>query len=80
MAENENSDTPPENAQAGEGGAGEGSKKKKKLRSLKDHWALLAGAAVAGLVELLSLPPDDNFTIPLASGAAMHFIPLVSGA
>ena len=44
------------------------------------HWALLAGAAVAGLVELLPLPPDDNLTIPLASGAAMHFIPLASGA
>ena len=44
------------------------------------HWGLLAGAAVAGLVELLPLPPDDNFTIPLASGAAMHFIPLASGA
>ena len=38
------------------------------------HWGLLVGAAVAGLVELLPLPPDDNFTIPLVSGAAMHFL------
>ena len=38
------------------------------------HWGLLVGAAVAGLVELASLPPDDNLTIPLVSGAAMHFL------
>lgn len=38
------------------------------------HWGLLVGAAVAGLVELLPLPPDDNFTIPLVSGAAMHLL------
>ena len=34
-------------------------------------WALLAGAAIAALVELLPLPLDDNVTVPLISGAAM---------
>ena len=38
------------------------------------HWGLLVGAAVAALVELASLPPDDNLTIPLISGGAMHFL------
>ena len=38
------------------------------------HWGLLVGAAVAALVELASLPPDDNLTVPLISGAAMHFL------
>ncbi len=38
------------------------------------HWVLLVGAAVAALVELASLPPDDNLTVPLISGAAMHFL------
>ena len=38
------------------------------------HWGLVVGAAVAALVELVPLPPDDNFTIPLVSGAAMHFL------
>ena len=38
------------------------------------HWGLLAGAAVAALVELAPLPVDDNFTIPVVSGAAMHFL------
>ena len=36
------------------------------------HWGLLVGAAVAALVELASLPPDDNLTVPLISGSAMH--------
>ena len=36
------------------------------------HWALAAGAAIAGLVELAPLPVDDNLTIPLLSGAFMH--------
>lgn len=36
------------------------------------HWGLLAGAAVAGLVELAPLRVDDNLTIPLISGAFMH--------
>ena len=38
------------------------------------HWGLLVGAAVAALVELAPLPPDDNLTIPLISGAVMHFL------
>jgi dolichol kinase len=38
------------------------------------HWALWAGAGIAGLVELASLPPDDNFTVPLLAGTAMHFL------
>lgn len=38
------------------------------------HWALLAGAAVAALVELAPVPPDDNLTIPLAAGGAMHLL------
>lgn len=38
------------------------------------HWGLLIGAAVAALVEIVPLPPDDNFTIPLLSGAAMHLL------
>ena len=38
------------------------------------HWGFMAGAAVAALVELASLPPDDNLTIPLAAGAAMHLL------
>jgi dolichol kinase len=32
---------------------------------------VFVGAVVATLTELLSLPVDDNFTIPLLSGAAM---------
>ncbi len=38
------------------------------------HWALLVGAAVAALVELAPVPPDDNLTIPLAAGGAMHLL------
>jgi len=38
------------------------------------HWGLLAGAGVAGLVELVSPPPDDNLAIPLVAGTAMHFL------
>jgi len=38
------------------------------------HWGLLVGAAVAGLVELAPLPLDDNLTVPLAAGTAMHFL------
>lgn len=36
------------------------------------HWGLLAGAAVAGLVELSPLSLDDNLTVPLISGGAMR--------
>jgi dolichol kinase len=38
---------------------------------IEPHWALWVGAAVAGVVELATLPPDDNLTIPLVAGAAM---------
>ena len=38
------------------------------------HWGLLVGAAVAGLVELAPSPLDDNLTVPLVAGAAMHFL------
>jgi glycerol-3-phosphate acyltransferase PlsY len=39
-------------------------------------WALLAGAAIASLVEILPLPLDDNLTIPIISGAAMGLMTL----
>ena len=35
------------------------------------HWALWPGAAIAALVELAGIPPDDNLTIPLIAGTAM---------
>ncbi len=35
------------------------------------HWALWVGAAIAALVELAGIPPDDNLTIPLIAGTAM---------
>ena len=38
------------------------------------HWALLVGAAVAGLVELAPLRLDDNLTVPVVAGAVMHFL------
>ena len=38
------------------------------------HWGLLVGAAVAGLVELAPLRLDDNLTVPLVAGMAMHFL------
>lgn len=34
-------------------------------------WAGVIAAVAAAIVELLSLPPDDNFTIPLSAGGAM---------
>ena len=37
-------------------------------------WALLAGGAVAAVVELLPLPLDDNTTIPLISGGAIALL------
>ena len=36
------------------------------------HWGFAAGSLVAGLVELLPLPGDDNLWVPLAAGAAMQ--------
>ncbi len=38
------------------------------------HWAIWVGAAVAGVVELASIPPDDNLSVPLLAGTAMHFL------
>ncbi len=38
------------------------------------HWALWVGAAVAGTVELASIPPDDNLAMPIIAGTAMHFL------
>lgn len=38
------------------------------------HWALWIGVVVAGLVELASIPPDDNLTVPLLAGTAMHLM------
>ncbi len=35
------------------------------------HWALWVGVAVAGLIELASVPPDDNLAVPLLAGAVM---------
>lgn len=40
------------------------------------RWALVAGAVVAGLVELAPSPLDDNLTVPLLAGAVMQFWPL----
>ena len=42
--------------------------------AIEYHWGLWIGAVVAGLVELASPPPDDNLSIPLIAGAAMHFL------
>ena len=38
------------------------------------HWALWVGAGVAGVVELASIPPDDNLSIPLVAGTAMFVL------
>ena len=38
------------------------------------HWALWVGVTVAGLVELASIPPDDNLAIPLLAGTAMFLL------
>jgi len=38
------------------------------------HWALWVGAGVAGMVELISLPPDDNLSIPLLAGTALFLL------
>ena len=38
------------------------------------HWALVAGAVIAGLVELAPIPVDDNLTIPLVSGLFMNLV------
>ena len=38
------------------------------------HWALWVGVGVAGAVELISLPPDDNLAIPVLAGTAMFLM------
>ena len=38
------------------------------------HWALIAGAAIAGTVELAPVPLDDNLTVPLVAGGAMQLM------
>ena len=38
------------------------------------HWGIWVGAAVAGVAELASVPPDDNLAVPLLAGTAMHFM------
>ena len=41
---------------------------------IEHHWALWVGAAVAGAAELASIPPDDNLSVPILAGTAMHFL------
>ena len=41
---------------------------------IDNHWAIWAGAGVAGVVELASIPPDDNLAIPLLAGTAMFLL------
>lgn len=38
------------------------------------HWGFLVGAVIAAAVELAPIPLDDNLTIPLLTGTAMHFM------
>lgn len=38
------------------------------------HWGMWVGALVAAVVELASIPPDDNMAIPLVAGATMFFL------
>ena len=44
------------------------------------RWMFLAGAIVAGLVELAPLPLDDNITIPIIAGAVIQYLPSLAGA
>ena len=37
-------------------------------------WLALIGAVCATLVEYLSLPPNDNLTIPLVTGGVMSLV------
>ena len=39
------------------------------------QWIFIAGAVVAGLVELAPSPFDDNMTVPLIAGAVMQYLP-----
>jgi dolichol kinase len=38
------------------------------------HRGLLIGGVVTALVELAPTPLDDNLTVPIAAGLAMHFL------
>ena len=38
------------------------------------HWALWVGVLLAGLIELASIPPDDNLAIPIISGTVIFFL------
>ena len=40
------------------------------------HWSLWLGVLVAGLVELASIPPDDNLTVPILSGVVIFSLGL----
>ena len=40
-------------------------------------WVVAVGVLVAAVVELLPIPPDDNLTVPLASGAVMALLVLL---
>lgn len=38
------------------------------------HWGLIAGAVIAAGIELAPVPLDDNLTIPLLTGTALHLL------
>ena len=38
------------------------------------RWPVVVGAMVAGIVELLPLPLDDNLRVPIVAGTAMTFL------
>ena len=40
-------------------------------------WVVVVGAICATLVEFFSLPPNDNLTIPLVTGAIMSLVKLL---
>jgi len=40
-------------------------------------WVVVVGAICATLVELLSLPPNDNLAIPLVTGGIMSLVKLL---
>ena len=43
-------------------------------------WVIVAGALAATLFELLPLPVDDNFSIPLGAGAVMTLMQIFTGS
>ena len=44
------------------------------LNAFQTFWPAAVGAIVAAVVELLPLPPDDNFTVPLVTSLAMGLL------